>query len=158
MGDAILRNTAAGRTDWKCMPPFDALEIRPSRLLLGASLVALLAAVAACEEPRRPAKTPHQSPLTARASFDLGCPAPELHYANLGNHVWGVSGCGGRAAYVHRCDQTYSRGIVVDEECEWVLNGAVLRQEPAPSAAPTPSTVSEKDEADAKQDKQDEQE
>jgi hypothetical protein len=101
------------------------LPFRPAFALLLLSLGSL-GSLTACAGPT----PPRQNPLTARAAFDMNCPAPNLRYSDLGNHVWGVSGCGARATYIHRCDTRYFNGIPTSDSCAWILNGALLRDAP----------------------------
>lgn len=57
------------------------------------------------------------SPMEA-ASFDLNCPEAELQLKGIGNHQFGVVGCGGRARYLLSCPD--------NEQCVWIVNQITL--------------------------------
>jgi hypothetical protein len=90
------------------------------------------------------ASTPRANPLTARASFDLNCPGPELLYVTISDRspkTYGVLGCGRRATYVERCDSQTSGAygyVSSTRRCSWVIDGTI---QPDPSTRPpAPST------------------
>lgn len=92
---------------------------------------AVLAAWIACSALLGCATTKEAHPLTRRASFDFQCPREQLRYTELDERAWGVSGCGKRATYIMAC-----QGQGWNEECTWVLNGAIESSPPASGGPP----------------------
>ena len=69
--------------------------------------------------------TLHQRDIAARATFDLDCPAAELHFTSLDSpskqvpRKWGVRGCGRKATYVNLEERD------LDVPGNWVLESEV---------------------------------
>src|SRR5262245_50827737 len=81
--------------------------------------LALFVVLSACMPPAPPATL---GQLQARASFDLGCPYPELRLFHFDDRAKGVSGCGRRLTYVEVCDER--RGA-----CTWMLDTPSYEQQ-----------------------------
>lgn len=67
-------------------------------------------------------------PLWPRASFDLECSRESLRYVELGDDIYGVSGCGKRATYQYMCGidrvtpNLSTGGVITHRKCQWVRN------------------------------------
>ena len=57
--------------------------------------------------------------LLRRASFDMGCPEPQLQLVGIDAETTGVVGCGKRATYIQSCAKPDDP---INKQCTWVKN------------------------------------
>ena len=60
-----------------------------------------------------------EHPVVGMAAFDLNCPKEQVSIQVIEREIWGATGCGQRARYIHVCQKVPPSLALKGDQCHW---------------------------------------